>query len=93
MKVQKLRFTETKELYEILKRRVAWWDLLVLGLLVWVESWLVEAKVLVEVDKAISEYEKLDHPEVKLPDPVYSEKESSVPGLPEMRLEAPWRRD
>jgi len=61
---------------------------------VWLETTVIERRVVQEVDKAIKDYEKVEPP---LPDyitPIYSEKpsEASV-SLPEMRLTAPWYKE
>ena len=91
---QELKLEEFRVLYKNLKRGILWWDHLVLGLLVWLETTVIERRVVQEVDKAIKDYEKVEPP---LPDyitPIYSEKpsEASV-SLPEMRLTAPWYKE
>ena len=91
---QELKLEEFRVLYKNLKRGILWWDYLVLGLLVWLETKVIERRVVQEVDKAIKDYEKV---EPSLPDyitPIYSEKpsEASV-SLPEMRLTAPWYKE
>jgi len=91
---QELKLEEFRVLYKNLKRGILWWDHLVLGLLVWLETTVIERRVVQEVDKAIKDYEKV---EPSLPDyitPIYSEKpsEASV-SLPEMRLTAPWYKE
>lgn len=92
MEQPKLNLNETKILYRYLKRGVPWWDLLVLGVLVWFDEWLIRVKTTEAVDEALVEYEKVSPSDEHVPPPVYSEVESDVEGLPEMRLEAPWRR-
>ena len=61
----------------------------------WLEEKLIDARVKVEVDEAIREYETLH--DVPMPDmvsPVYTEKSSDTSTrLPEMRLTAPWYID
>ena len=87
----KLRLEEFKILFSRLKRGIPWLDHLLLGLLVWLEEMFLEARIQLEVDKAIEEYEQLDPSTVSLPPPVYSEKPSETStSLPEMRLTAPW---
>ena len=92
MEQKRLRLAEFRVLYCTWKRGVPWLDHLLLGLLVWLEEKLIDARVKVEVDEAIREYETLH--EVPMPDmvtPVYTEKPSDTPtSLPEMRLTAPW---
>jgi hypothetical protein len=62
---------------------------------VWLEGLVIEARVKETVDEAIKTYETLhSSPEVRLPEPVYTEVDSPTSELlPEMRLQAPWRRD
>ena len=92
---QRLKLEEFRILYRTWKRGVPWLDHLILGLLVWLEEKLIDARVKVEVDEAIKEYETLH--EVPMPDcvtPVYTETftEAST-SLPEMRLTAPWYKE
>ena len=90
----KLRLPEFKNLYQSLRRGIPWVDHLLLGLLVWLEEYFLNARIENEVDKAVEEYEQIDSPVVSLPQPLYSEKPSETSiKLPEMRLQAPWRRD
>lgn len=99
---QKLKLEEFRVLYRTWRRGVPGWlasspwlDHLLLGLLVWLEEKLIDARVQVEVDEAIKEYETLH--EIPMPDfvtPVYTERPSDTStSLPEMRLTAPWYRD
>ena len=92
---QKLRLNEFKTLYKAWKTKIPWVDHLLLGLLVWLETKLIDNRVKVEVDEAIKEYETFH--EVPMPDmvtPVYTEKPSDMStSLPEMRLTAPWYTD
>lgn len=91
---QQLRLEEFKILFSRLKRRIPWIDHLLLGLLVWLEEMFLEARVQLEVSKAIEEYEQIDSPVVSLPQPVYTEKPSETStSLPEMRLTAPWYKE
>jgi hypothetical protein len=90
----KLRLPEFKNLFSQLKRGIPWVDHLILGLLVWLEEYFLNARIENEVSKAVEEYELLDPPIVSLPKPLYSEVDSPTSELlPEMRLQAPWRRD
>jgi hypothetical protein len=91
---QQLKLAEFRVLYRTWKRGVPWIDHLLLGLLVWLEEKLIDARVKVELDEAIEEYKKI---EPSLPDmvtPVYTETftEAST-SLPEMRLTAPWYKE
>ena len=90
----KLKLDEFKILYRSLRRGIPWVDHLLLGLLWWLEEQFLVARIQSEVSKAIEEYEQVDSPIVSLPDPLYSEVDSSTSELlPEMRLQAPWRRE
>lgn len=90
----KLRLPEFKIIYRSLRRGISWVDHLLLGLLWWLEEQFLEARIQLEVNKAVEEYEQIDSPVVSLPDPVYTEIDSPTSELlPEMRLQAPWRRD
>jgi hypothetical protein len=97
-----LKLVEFRVLYRTWKRGVPWIDHLLLGLLVWLEEKLIDARVKVEVDEAIREYETLQGAlarthEVPMPDmvtPIYTEKPSDTStSLPEMRLTAPWYKE
>lgn len=92
---QKLKLNEFRQAYKVLQRGVPWLDHLLLGVLVWLETLLIDHRVSTEVDEAIKEYQMLH--EEPLPDmvtPVYTETKSSTSDLlPEMRLQAPWRRE
>jgi len=89
---QELKLAEFKALYKTWRTSVPWLDHLLLGFLVWLEKKLIDARVKVEVDEAIKEYETL-HP-VESVSPIYTEKPSDTSTrLPEMRLRAPWYDD
>ena len=91
---KELKLEEFKILYRHFKTWVPWINHLLLGFLVWLEELVIEARVTETVDRAIEEYENLDSPVVSLPEPVYTEVKSPTSELlPEMRLQAPWRRD
>jgi hypothetical protein len=91
---KELKLEEFKILYRHFKTWVPWINHLLLGFLVWLEGLVIEARVTETVDRAIEEYEKVDSPVVSLPEPVYTEVKSPTSELlPEMRLQAPWRRD
>lgn len=90
----KLRLPEFKILFSRLKRGIPWIDHLLLGFLWWLEEKVIDSRITIEVTQAIEEYEQIDSPVVSLPDPVYTEIDSPTSELlPEMRLQAPWRRD
>jgi len=85
----RLRLNEFKELYKSLTKGMPeWFSFLVLGFLVWVEEKFINQRIKTEVDSAIKEYEKIDPPEVVLPEPVYSETGDGF--FDEMRLSSPW---
>ena len=87
-----LRLNEFKVLYKAWKTKIPWVDHLLLGLLVWLETKLIDNRVKVEVDEAIKEHQSL-HVEEPVA-PVYTEKPSETSTrLPEMRLTAPWYTD
>jgi hypothetical protein len=91
---KELKLEEFKILYRHFKTWVPWIDHLLLGVLVWLEGLVIEARVTETVDRAVEEYEQVDSPIVSLPDPIYTEVDSPTSELlPEMRLQAPWRRD
>ena len=98
---QKLKLAEFRVLYRTWRRGVPSWlasspwiDHLLLGLLVWLEEKLINARVKVEVDEAIEEYKKIEPPMPDCVTPVYTETftEAST-SLPEMRLTAPWYKE
>ena len=81
-------------MYRTWKRGVPWIDHLLLGLLVWLEEKLIDARVKVEVDQAIEEYKKMEPPMPDYVTPIYTEKPSDTStSLPEMRLTAPWYKE
>ena len=92
---QKLKLAEFKALYKTWKRNVAWFDHLLLGLLVWIEGKLIDNRVNVEIDEAIRTWETLHNDAVRdLMSPVITEKPSATSTrLPEMRITAPWYTD
>lgn len=89
-----LRLNEFKTLYKAWKQDIVWFDHLLLGLLVWIEDWVISRRVKDEVGDAIKEYEKVEPPMPDYTTPIYTEKpsEASV-SLPEMRLTAPWYKE
>ena len=96
MEPRTLKLNEFKAVYEALETGTVWIDHLLLGLLYWLESKLIDVRVKNEVDKA-TEKDVLP-PMPDMVTPVYRETPSdtstSLPGraseLPEMRLTAPW---
>ena len=86
---RKLRLNEFKAVYEALETGTVWIDHLLLGLLYWLESKLIDVRVKNEVDEAIKEWETLHPPDVV--SPLYTETPSDTStSLPNMRLTAPW---
>ena len=86
---QELKLNEFKALHKALSRGIPWLDHLLLGLLVAIERWYIDQRVVTEVDRAIEAYEKVEVVDVVAP--VYSEKPSeTTTSHPEMRLTAPW---
>ena len=93
---RRLRLNEFKAVYEALETGTVWIDHLLLGLLYWLESKVINVRVENEVDEAIKEYYSLHgelsstHGEPPVP-PVYRESPSDTSTrLPNMRLTAPW---
>jgi hypothetical protein len=84
-----LRLNEFKALHKALTGNMPeWFSFLVLGFLVWVEEKFINHRIKTEVDSAIEEYNKIDLPDVVIPDPIYSETGSGF--FDKMRLTAPW---
>ena len=99
MEQRTLKLNEFKAVYEALETGTVWIDHLLLGLLYWLESKVINVRVENEVDEAIKEWETLQgelsptHPNDVVP-PVYRESPSDTSTrLPEMRLTAPWYDD
>ena len=91
---QKLRLNDFKDLYRALKRDAPWFNHLLFAVIIWLEELVITTRVKEAVNDAIQEYEKIDSPLVSLPKPIYTEVDSPTSELlPEMRLQAPWRRD
>lgn len=88
---QGLKLAEFRVLYRKWNTGIPWIDHLLLGLLVWLEGQLIDARVKVEIDTAIEEYKKIEPPMPDYVTPIYTEKPSDTStSLPEMRLTAPW---
>ena len=88
-----LKLNEFKAVYEALETGTVWIDHLLLGLLYWLESKVINVRVENEVNEAIKEYYSLHGDTHNEPPvlPVYSESPSKTStSLPEMRLTAPW---
>ncbi len=91
---KKLRLPEFKILFSRLNCAIPWVDHLLLGFLWWLEEKVIDSRITNEVTQAIEEYDQIDSPVVSLPDPVYTEIDSPTSELlPELRLQAPWRRE
>jgi hypothetical protein len=89
---KELKLNEFHTLYVTWKQGIPWFDHLLLGLLVWIERWVIDQRIQDNLDTEIKKF----HEEVKKvePDyvtPIYTEtlSEGST-SLPEMRLTAPW---
>jgi hypothetical protein len=89
---KELKLNEFHTLYVTWKQGIPWFDHLLLGLLVWIERWVIDQRIQDNLDTEIEKF----HEEVKKvePDcvtPIYTEtlSEGST-SLPEMRLTAPW---
>lgn len=90
----RLKLNEFKVLYRQLKRGIPWLDHLILGVLVWLEEKFIDLRVESTISTAIEEYNAVDTTPSGVPDPIYTEIDSPTSELlPEMRLEAPWRRE
>ena len=79
-----------RDLYAIGSRWPKWLRFLWLGLLVWLEGHYLRYLTEQRVTEAIDEWhreEQILHPE---PQPIITESPSEVPGLPELRITAPW---
>jgi hypothetical protein len=93
--MRELKLNEFHTLYVTWKQGIPWFDHLLLGLLVWIERWVIDQRVNKNLDAEIEKF--LDEAKVMEPDyvtPVYTEtlSEGST-SLPEMRLTAPWYTD
>ena len=84
----RLVLQELKQIYNLSSNWPVWARHLLLGLLVSIQDWYVDKKVVAEVDKAIAEVEKHLPPSHVSP-PMYSETGSDF--FDEMRLTAPWK--
>lgn len=78
---QKLRLIEFKTLYNKWRVYIPSWDFLLFAILWWVEHWIIETRIKIELDKAVDDYIN----EEPLP-PVYSETGPSI--WDEIRLTA-----
>ena len=83
-----LKTTKFKDIFNLSSRWPLWARHLLLGLLVGVEEWWINKKVVQTVDDAIREVEPYLPPSGVTP-PVYSESGSGF--FDEMRLTAPWK--
>ena len=83
-----LKTTTFKDIFNLSTGWPLWARHLLLGLLVGVEEWWINKKVVQTVDDAIREVEPYLPPS-GVPDPIYSESGDSF--FDEMRLTAPWK--
>ena len=82
-----------RDLYALGRQWPSWVRFLWLGLLVWLEEKYLNALIEQGVTEAIAEWQKQEeefHPTVKWRDVEVEIQPSEVPGLPEMRIRAPW---
>jgi hypothetical protein len=79
---------ELKTIYDLSSGWPVWARHLLLGLLISIQEWYIEKKVVAEVDRAVEEVEKHLPPSGVTP-PVYSESGDDF--FDEMRLSAPWK--
>jgi hypothetical protein len=90
--MRELKLNEFHTLYVTWKQSIPWFDHLLLGLLVWIERWVIDNRIKTDLETAIEQF----HAEVKKVEPnyvtpIYTETPSeSSTSLPEMRLTAPW---
>ena len=85
---ESLKTTTFKDIYNLSVSWPIWARHLLLGLLVAVEEWWIDKKIVQTVDDAIREVEPYLPPSGVAP-PVYSEFGSGF--FDEMRLTAPWK--
>lgn len=83
-----LKTTTFKDIFNLSTGWPVWLRHLLLGLLVGVEEWWINKKVVQTVDDAIREVEPYLPPS-GVPDPIYSESGDGF--FDEMRLTAPWK--
>ena len=93
--MRELKLNEFHTLYVTWKQGIPWFDHLLLGLLVWIEQWVIDQRVNDNLDAEIEKF--LEEAKVMEPDyvtPIYTEtlSEGST-SLPEMRLTAPWYKE
>ena len=87
-----LKLDEFRTLYRYYRRYIGWFDHLLLGFLVWIESKVIFNRTNNTVDQALKEY--IPPPMPDMVTPVYTETPSDTStSLPEMRLTAPWYND
>jgi hypothetical protein len=90
--MRELKLNEFHTLYVTWKQGIPWFDHLLLGLLVWIERWVIDQRITDNLDAEIEKF--LEEAKVMEPDyvtPIYTETTSeSSTSLPEMRLTAPW---
>jgi hypothetical protein len=82
-----------KEVYGLSKLWPVWARHLLLGLLVWLEERYLHYLTQQRVTEAIEEWhrqEDIVNPTQSWTDVEIEEKPSEVPGLPELRIRAPW---
>jgi hypothetical protein len=93
--VDKLKLNEFKALYRYYRQHIKWFDHLLLAALVWLESKLIDIRVINTVDQAIETYKAQEEPPKDMVTPIYTETPPEgtaehTLGFSEIRLTAPW---
>lgn len=86
-----IKLNDFRNLYDLTTRLPYVVRVLVAGVLVWLEAFYIEHKVIHEVDRAVKEFD-LQVPPGSPAKPLYTAKPSDVPGLDDIRLTAPYER-
>jgi len=89
---KELKLNEFHTLYVTWKQGIPWFDHLLLGLLVWIERWVISNRIQDNLNTEIKKFhEEVKQVELDYVTPIYTEtlSEGST-SLPEMRLTAPW---
>lgn len=86
-----IKLNDFRNIYDLTTRLPYVVRVLVAGVLVWLEAFYIEHKVIHEVDRAVKEFDQKVPPESPAK-PLYTAKPSDVPGLDDIRLTAPYER-
>ena len=85
-----LKLAEFKLLYRFYRRYIGWFDHLLLGALMWIESKVIQERTVNTVSQAVRRWKKItDTTKDQLPIPTETPSKTSQ-SLPDMRLTAPW---